>query len=1098
MSTEESSSWSGQDSAARALAFLDSDQLSTRILSPSAASRKAIPFETKPGWPHVPGYEILSEIGSGAMGVVYKAVHLDLRRTVALKMLRGAACSDQFFRERFQAEAEAVARLQHPNIIQVFEFGATVAPPGECFPALFISLEHVSGGSLAQQVGRKQSPQQIAAIVEKLARATHYAHRLGIIHRDLKPSNVLMSLDDEPKIADFGVAKQIGDDKDSRLKCPTVTGTLIGTPEYMAPEQVAGATPSSAMDIYALGVILYELLTSRLPLQGATAVETLDLVRHHEPVSPRRTYADLPRDLETICLKCLEKQPAHRYVTALDLADDLRRFQDDLPIQARPIGDWERFRRWCRRNPFLAVSATGVVAVFVTAFLLVTMSYLRAEHARQEEAHQTLEAERREKLERWERYRANIGAAASALQLHNTGAAQITLDAAPFEYHNWEWNHFYSRLDSSQYLLGSLETKATRGLISRHGSRVLIIKQQGTRASASVWDVNQKRELIAYSQPESIFRALISPDGNSIVYSEGNSLVLRDLDTDRVRARIPGHDKPIYTTKFTSDSTRLITCSSENRICTWNARTGELLSSFSGPGALIDGSAISDDGRLAAVTALKEDDPYLINLQTGVMLPRLAGHKHRMEVIAFNHKGDRVATIVSYPDLTTRLWDTSTGKQLATDRAHSNGILAVAFSPDDSRLATCSLDQTICLRDGRTGQIQSTLRGHNGCVRCIAFSPDGKRLVSASQDRTVRLWDASTGEALALLHGHTGDVFSVAFTADGEKIVSCASDGTIRIWDAQLVERDGVLRGHSSFVYHVAVHPDGQRAASAGWDGTARVWDMNTGRQLARFDHGPKCIVSAVGFHPDGKVLATRGRDAVRLWDLETGQEVDRFAVPTDGWRDTRVAFSPDGRLLASGCANSEVRVWDVNGRKEVAILRGHDDQIRDVVFSPDGLTIASAGDKEDRTVRLWDVKTHTLLRTLRGHQDGVYALAYHPDGKMLASAGVDGTIRFWDCASGRELGHTIRLGSNAYGIAFTPDGARIVGACADNAIRFWETTTGQEVAELRGHEDYVHAVAFSPDGDRLVSASGDRTVRIWDTLSSRARQLLKKSPARE
>jgi WD40 repeat protein len=861
----------------------------------------------------------------------------------------------------------------------------------------------------------------------------------------------------------------------------------------MAPEQMAGASPSAAMDIYSLGVILYELLTSRLPLQGATSVETLDLVRHHEPPSPRRSHADLPRDLETICLKCLEKQPGRRYASALDLADDLRRFQDDLPIQARPIRDWERLRRWCRRNPGLAASSAGVATVFVIAFLLVTLSYLRAEQALQEKAFQTLEAERREKSERWERYRANLGAAASALQLHNTGAALQTLDAAPFEYRNWEWNHFYSRLDASRYLLGSLETKATRGVISRNGSRILMVKQ-GAESTASIWDVDRLREIVCYSQPHALGGAVLSPDGRTILYAEGNALVLRDVDTDRVRARLPGHDKPVYTTRFTSDSARLITCTTDNRLCTWDIKTGKLLSSTRFMGTLIDGLAASDNGRLAAFTASGQDDPYLMDLQTGKMLPRLMGHQHRVGTIAFNHQGDRVMTLGSYPDLTTRLWDTSTGKLLATDRPHTNEILGVAFSPDRSRLATCSRDQSICLRDGLTGLLVAPqLKGHNGWVNCVAFSPDSKRLVSCSQDRTVRLWDAVTGESRAILHGHTGDVFSVAFTEDGAKIVSSASDGTVRIWDAQIVERDGVLRGHSSFVYHVAVHRDGRRVASASWDGTVRLWDMNTGSQLACFDHGSGCIVSATAFHPDGKVLATRGRDAVHFWDLEKGQELFRFQAPTDNWRDTRLAFSPDGKLLVSGCANREIRVWDVNLRKEVALLRGHEDQIRDVVFSPDGQTLASAGAKEDRTVRLWDAQTHALLRTLRGHQDGVYALAYHPNGRVLASAGLDGTIRFWDCASGLELADPIRLGSNAYGIAFTPDGSRIVGACADNAIRFWDAATRQEVAELRGHDAYVHSIAFSSDGERLASASGDGTVRIWDTLSSRERNALKK-----
>ena len=400
MSSKDSSLWTA-NSRIDALSdppFSEADAVSTRILRANGRVKISSSANGRLQWPHVPGYEILSEIGSGAMGVVYKARHLDLHRTVAIKMLRGMALSDPQFRERFKAEAAAVAKLQHPNIIQVFEIGASAILPGELAPSLFISLEFVGGGSLAQLVGRPQTPRYAASVVEKLARATYYAHQSGVIHRDLKPSNVLIGLDEEPKIADFGVAKQLGDDEDSPGRFHTMAGTLIGTPEYMAPEQVAGASPTGSIDIYALGVILYELLTARVPLQGATSVETIDMVRQQEPVAPSSLHRDLPADLETICLKCLEKQPLHRYATALDLAEDLRCFQEDRPIRARPIGELERCRRWCRRNPALAATSTGIVAVFLIAFFLVTFSYLRTEKALQEEAAQRRISEPQRKI----------------------------------------------------------------------------------------------------------------------------------------------------------------------------------------------------------------------------------------------------------------------------------------------------------------------------------------------------------------------------------------------------------------------------------------------------------------------------------------------------------------------------------------------------------------------------------------------------------------------------------------------------------------------------------------------------------------------------
>ena len=1090
MSSKDSSVWSSASriDALSHPSFSEADSLSTRILRANGRVKILNSANGRLHWPHVPGYEILSEIGAGAMGVVYKARHIDLNRTVAVKMLRGMAHSDPQFRERFKAEAAAVAKLQHPNIIQVFEIGTSAIMPGEMDPSLFISLEYVGGGSLAQFVGRPQSPRHAAAIVEKLARATYYAHQSGVIHRDLKPSNVLIGLDEEPKIADFGVAKQLGDDEDSPGRFHTMAGTLIGTPEYMAPEQVAGASPTGSIDIYALGVILYELLTARVPFQGASSVETIDLVRQQEPVTPSSLHRDLPADMETICLKCLEKHPLHRYATALDLAEDLRRFQEDRPIRARPIGELERCRRWCRRNPALAATSTGTVAVFLIAFLLVTSSYLRTENALQEEASQRRIAERNATSERWERYRADLRATAAAIQVHDVSGARRTLDAAPEGHRNWEWKHFSARLDSSQHVLSICEPLASRVDMSLNASRMLFIAPEG---SASIWSLLNLQKVRDFTKDELTWNSSLSPDGRTLVWScKDNSIVVLDIESNSVRAVLRGHHQRVHTMRFTADSGRLLTCADDNNLCAWDVASGQLLAKPNSFADKIRGLGISPDGRFAALIWTNNADPLIWDIDRGVAVAKLAAQSDLIGSVNFNMSGDRIVTVGSYPNVIVRLWDSSDGKLLNSSRVHTNGIASIDISADGTRFATGSLDQTIGLWDGVSGQLLATLRGHNGWVNCLAFSPDGKRLVSGSQDRTLRLWDAATGDPLAILNGHTGEVSRVAFSADGRKIISNALDGTARIWDAELMEYNGVLRGHTAFVYNVAIHPDGERAASSGWDGTVRLWNMTTGRQLLTLDHGEKKIVGSVAFHPNGQLLASRDREAVHLWDLATGREIHRFNVPSDWWRDTRLAFSPDGGLLAAGCANREIRLWDVNRQTEIGVLRGHIDQIRDVTFSPDGRWLASAGDRDDRTVRIWDVERLTEVRKLVGHSDGVYAVAFNPSGTLLASGAVDGDIRLWDTTTWEAVAD-LKLGSNVYGVAFTPDGTRVVGACADNVIRFWDTAMHQEVAELRGHDAYVHSIAFSPDGTRLASASGDLTVRIWDTMRTHDRMAL-------
>src|SRR5262245_33246883 len=315
-----------------------------RILAPRAAKAK----------PAVPGYEIQGELGRGGMGVVYLARQVRLNRPCALKMILAGSHAGAEASARFRAEAEAIARVQHPNVVQVYAIGDADDLP-------YFELEYVPGGGLDQRIDGTPWPARAAAqLVESLARAAHEAHRLGIVHRDLKPANILLAADGTPKIADFGLAKAL--DSDGGL---TRTEAILGTPSYMAPEQAEGQARrvGPLADVHALGAILYELLTGRPPFKAATQPETLALVRSAEPVPPTRLRPDLSIDLETICLKCLRKEPARRYDSAAALADDLRRYLDGRPILARPVGPAERLWRWMRREPTLALLAASVAAL---------------------------------------------------------------------------------------------------------------------------------------------------------------------------------------------------------------------------------------------------------------------------------------------------------------------------------------------------------------------------------------------------------------------------------------------------------------------------------------------------------------------------------------------------------------------------------------------------------------------------------------------------------------------------------------------------------------------------------------------------------------
>ena len=325
--------------------------------------------------PKVPGYQILEPLGEGGMALVWKARQIRLDRVVALKMIRDGGYARADTLARFRTEAEAIARLQHPNIVQVFEVGEHDGRP-------FLAMEFCPGGGLDRKLaGTALPPQEAADLLRILALATEAAHRARVVHRDLKPANILLAADGTPKISDFGLARKLDE------AGQTQTGAVMGTPSYMAPEQArAEETVGPAADVYALGAILYELLTGQPPFRGSTTHNTIQQVLTQEPTAPRRRNPKVPRNLEAICLTCLEKEPAQRYASAAALAEDLRRFQAAEPVAARPAGSVERGWRWCRRNRIVAASLLVVVMALVAGTVVSIAFGVHAEQARRDEA----------------------------------------------------------------------------------------------------------------------------------------------------------------------------------------------------------------------------------------------------------------------------------------------------------------------------------------------------------------------------------------------------------------------------------------------------------------------------------------------------------------------------------------------------------------------------------------------------------------------------------------------------------------------------------------------------------------------------------------
>lgn len=983
-------------------------------------------------------FEIIGELHRGGQGIVYEAIQRNPNRRVALKVLLHGSFSSERQRYRFEREVQLIAGLNHPNIVTVYDSGFVNGQP-------YYAMEFIQGVPLNQDdrfsrptnPGSRQSRNHVRRtlkLMEVIGTAVTCFQRHGLIHRDLKPDNILVDKAGQPHILDFGLARRIDDSGDENPELQTRSGEFLGTLAYASPEQLSGSstTVDARSDVYALGVVLYELLVGELPqkINGSMAA-VIHRICHEDPQPPSVGNPAIDRDVDTIISKAISREPARRYQSAEKLVEDIRRCLAGQAIEARRDSTLYVLRKTIRRHwaAFLGVAAFIILlsASSIAGFMLWRQAETRLDRAITAEA---VADEARKEAE----FRASVASlAASFGAMHDYHAldAYDHLHRVALGLRDFEWQYGLSRIDTSiatwKYDLDGMSLISA----SDDGTRIALAGRNG---AIRIMDPSSGEVLLAHDGDVGITALKMHPVSDVVIvgYEDGRFREL-NLATNSWQRDFRSLSASVNDIQINAAGTRLVACAGyyPSTVFEFTIRDYE-----------------SD-----ATIVFDTKPVYAIDM---------------------NSDGTRVA---AGGDGVT-IYDCETGRATGFAAMDSHWCYHLAFTEDGTEVVASSTDQ-ITIFDARSLKERTRFPCQRAVTRGLTIDPQQRTIVTSAADGTIRLWDIENGKPTGVLWGHGAGVGGVVFSHDGTRLLSIDQKGNVKVWNPQVDVGDYKISAHSSAVYGVQYDSNGSQVATCSFSGSIKLWDVATGRHLKTLD-AEGSSVNGIAFSPDDSLLASGSADGtVRIWNLMTGRS-HQMMGHTD--EVLCVAFHSDGKSITSGAKDGTVRLWSVETQKELAVFEPkHKEPIRWIRFLPDGNTVIA--EQSDAIIVLNINQNQIEQRWAKPRNTWYAAAAMHPTGAYVATGDDVGAIGLWDVSRGELVSRFEWHETTLSALAFNPDGSRLVAVSVDGAVKVWHVERQVEVFSLPSSGKIIQCLDFSPDGRRVAAGQYDGAMVWWEAI---------------